>query len=230
MNYQDTIDYWNEVFSNVQEYDIAKPISFEQIENALKWLCKDSTSILDFGCGHGKILFRCLGLGVKKIYGIDISSAAISFAKKIKMKYNLDNCQFMCGSFNELYDFSDCQFDAVILFNIIDNLIPSDGLKVLKHIHRLTKGESKILIKLNDYIPENEISNSQVFNLKEKSFYKEKSGLFSWNLSNQDFKKIISPYFKIINYEEVDFKRHDVKNRIYYLTKVATSHGEKGEN
>lgn len=134
----------------------------------------------------------------------------------------------MCGSFNELYDFSDCQFDAVILFNIIDNLIPSDGLKVLKHIHRLTKGESKILIKLNDYIPENEINNSQVFHLKEKSFYKEKSGLFSWNLSNQDLKKIISPYFKIINYEEVDFKRHDVKNRIYYLTKVETSHGEKG--
>lgn len=88
MNYQDTIDYWNEVFSNVQEYDLAKPISFEQIENALKWLCKDSTSILDFGCGHGKILFRCLGLGVKKVYGIDISSAAISFAKKLKRSIN----------------------------------------------------------------------------------------------------------------------------------------------
>lgn len=223
MDYQDIIDYWNALFSNIKDYEITKPIPYAQIENALRWLCEDSTSILDFGCGNGKILFRCLNLGVKNICGIDISKTAIDIAKKTIAKYNLNNGQFIYGSIKELDSFSESQFDGVILFNIIDNLIPGDGFKVIKQVHKLTKVKSKILIKLNEYIPEEQIKNNPDLFLIDKNFYKEKSGLFLWNLSDHDLEKIVSPYFAITNYEEVEFENNCVKNRIFYLIRKSNT-------
>ncbi|AZR73976.1 hypothetical protein BBF96_11595 [Anoxybacter fermentans] len=90
--------------------------------------------MIDFDCGHGKILFRCLELGIRSIVGIDISPMAIVLAKKLAVENGVENkSEFWCGDSSILSRINDQSFDAGILFNIIDNLMPEDGLKVLKY-------------------------------------------------------------------------------------------------
>ncbi|WP_200773616.1 hypothetical protein [Tepidimicrobium xylanilyticum] len=46
----------------------------------------------------------------------------------------------------------------VVLSNIIDNLIPSDAVKALKEIKRILKVNSKVLLKLNPFLTDNQIN------------------------------------------------------------------------
>ncbi|HLR35813.1 MAG TPA: class I SAM-dependent methyltransferase [Tissierellales bacterium] len=110
--------------------------------------------MLDFGCGNGVLLFKCALRGTENHRGIDISKEAIKVAKEIQKGSKTGNFAFTRGEVKSLETIPNSSYGAIVLSNIIDNLIPSDAIKVLVEIKRILKGESKILIKLNHFLTE----------------------------------------------------------------------------
>ena len=223
-NYESTIKFWDERFgkslSTNKRYDPQKPIPIVEIEEGLKWLIKEADSINDFGCGIGTLLFRSLFLGTKKAIGIDISPKAIELANHTSKLNKMDNkTDFKVGGIELLKKIGKNSIDAGVLFNTIDNILPEDAILVLKEMNRILKKNGKLLIKLNDAIPKNELEENDYYQLISEDFYKEKSGLYFWNLSDTKFKEIIFPYFKIVKYIYVPVPKTDNKNRLYYLEK-----------
>jgi len=220
LNYKETEKYWDNVFEEEKMYDPFTKLPYVKIEKAVQWLCLNSNSILDFGCGTGRVLSRCFDYGIDSIYGIDLSANAIKLARKIMEKHNLkENSNYICGDIESLHKINDNQYDGVILFNIIDNLKPEDGIKVIEEIHRILKTNGKVILKLNPYLSRQELDNKE-FEKIATEFYKESSGLFLWNISNDLFIEVITPYFNIFKKDIIEFKEHNMTNRLYYLKKA----------
>ncbi|MBN2384244.1 class I SAM-dependent methyltransferase [bacterium] len=224
-NYKTTIAYWEQKFgerlSTNKRYDAQEQLSYPEIEEGLKWLTQDAFSIIDFGSGTGSILLRCVFFGIQKAIGIDISHKAIELAKQTSKQNKMDTkTSFIVGSVESLEKFEDDSLDAGILFNLIDNILPDDAIFVLKEMNRILKNGGKLLIKLNECSPTDEFEENDYFHLISDDFYKEKSGLYFWNLSEKKFKEIISPYFDIVKFIEVPLHNTNHVNRLYYLKKI----------
>lgn len=215
--YQKIRDYWDKVFEKIDEFDPSAEIPQERIETALKWLCADCDRIIDFGCGTGKVLARCLRYGSKEVWGIDLSDRAVLLAQQVMKKYNLDSkCNFVCGDYTYLKSFKDNFFSGAVLFNIVDNLLPEDGKKLLKEVHRVLKPNGRVMLKLNPYLNPDDLADNS-YRLISEDFYQGESGLYLWNISNELLKELIRPYFLIDDYEEINYEGYGLINRMFYL-------------
>lgn len=78
INYDKIIEYWDKVFRETKKSPIkTASVGPNDLDNALDWLCQNSSSILDFGCGNGVMLFKCCLRGTNNHRGIDISEEGI---------------------------------------------------------------------------------------------------------------------------------------------------------
>ena len=218
-DYRGTVSYWDKVFKEASlKLDIDKPLSFAEIEKGLHWVCRDSKNIMDFGCGSGKVLFRCLGLGAEKVLGIDISPNAVSIAERIVTNNGLTgSAEFAEGSLSILKGISDQSYDAAILFNVVDNMIPEDARELISEMKRIVRPKGKIFMKLNDYYPDSFFRDNRGYEMVGSDFYHEKSGLFLWNLSEKAVEELVGPQFEIEWSSRIEFKEYKIWNRIYYL-------------
>ncbi|WP_352418093.1 class I SAM-dependent methyltransferase [Proteiniborus sp.] len=215
--YDDTIKYWDNVFSQYTEYNPTHKIQVQEIEDGVTWLVENSKSTIDFGCGGGRVMLRCLDKGMEYVYGIDLCNNAIEIAKKVIEKCNYEEkAKVVCDGLEKLYDIADNSYESAILFNIIDNLIPKDSIELIKNIHRIVKPNGKILLKLNPYITKQKREEYKFVEISHE-FYKENSGLYLWNLTNEMAEKNFEPFFIIEKYEEIEFKQYNMINRMYYL-------------
>ncbi|MFO7791395.1 MAG: class I SAM-dependent methyltransferase [Candidatus Saliniplasma sp.] len=215
--YDETIEFWDEVFQDEVDFDKNQPISVEEVEDGLKWLAEGSNSLIDFGCGNGKLLLRCLMLESERVVGIDISPEAVSTAKRLSDESGLkDKANFIVGGIPTLSDFEENEFDGGIISNVLDNLLPDDGRRLLKEYKRIIKPGGKILLKLNDHIEPETLEGWGAEEISD-GFYKEETGLYFWNLTDDDVEKLLSQRFKIRKEVRVEFKEHDQFNRLYYL-------------
>jgi SAM-dependent methyltransferase len=216
-DYEETRKYWDKVFADYRIDDPMQPIPHEDIELALRWLCDSSRSVIDFGCGAGRILFRCLSLGVEKVTGIDISPNAISVANNVVVAHGLQaRCEFSCDDISSLLDISG-KFDAGILFNIIDNVSPMDGVMVLEQLRRILRPHGKLLLKLDDYLSPDVLTSELGAQPLSRDFYKEKSGIYIWNLTDRSAEEMISKHFALERYSRIEHKEFKQFNRLYYL-------------
>lgn len=215
--YENTKLYWNKVFTNVTTTDPTMPINNLSLEKSIKWISEDSRNLLDFGCGSGKMLLRSIFYGVGQVLGIDISQEAIICANKSVEEYEIsEKAVFTTGGIELLKEINSKSYDGAVLFNIIDNLIPKDSILVLEEIQRIVKESGKILIKFNPYI-EKKLREENNFEELNEEFYKEKTGLYLWNLSNDKIKEILQQYFNIEQEIIVEFPEYNQINRLYYL-------------
>ncbi|MFW5927904.1 MAG: class I SAM-dependent methyltransferase [Thermoplasmatota archaeon] len=216
--YKETEQFWNDVFSEEKNgRDLNQSLSVEDIEEGIKWLSEGSGSIIDFGCGNGVVLLRAGYLCDSDLVGVDISEKAVDSAEEIAEYNGLDDrSKFIRGGVSKLSQFEENEFDAGILSNIVDNLLPEDARKLLSEYHRIIQPDGRILLKLNDYIdPEQleEWGSEKIYD----DFYKEETGLYFWNLADKDVDDLLSEYFIIEKKIDVEFKEHDQVNRMYYL-------------
>lgn len=215
--YQCTRKYWNEIFSNVSEYDVTSAIEVPEIEAAINWITDGNETILDYGCGRGRMLFRCIANGVKKGYGIDISDKSIGFCTDIANKNNLNGkLNFILGSIESLESINENSVDGVILGNILDNLIPEDSLNLLNEVRRILKPKGKILLIMNPYLAKKDLKE---FHFKEiqNEFYEDENGVFFWNLSDGRIEDIIMELFSVERSFSIYMGQQEVQRRVYFL-------------
>ena len=223
LTYERNINYWNDVFSKADINSItSKSIGHDDLDKALDWLCEDSDSILDFGCGSGAWLFKCHLRGTKFHRGIDISKEGIEVARKIQKESEKENFTFTVGGVETLESIPENSFDGVILSNIIDNLIPSDTIKALAEVKRILKIDGKVLIKLNPFLTDEQIKEWDI-KIIEKNFLDD--GLFLWNQTTEEWTKLLKSYFSIVKYKDIYYPEHEQYNRLFLLC-----NDKKGEN
>lgn len=121
-----------------------------------------NSKILDVGCGKGFLLREIKKLiPTAKIFGIDVSSYALKYAKKIDGK-------FLKLSAQSKYPFKKNFFDLVISINTLHNLEYFDLEKALREIERVGK---KKYIVAESYRNDSELFNLQCWALTCKSFF-----------------------------------------------------------
>ena len=213
--YNRIAEYWDRVFSKTDIRPItSKSVGHDDLDRSLDWLCEDSNSILDFGCGNGVLLFKCCLRGTKNHRGIDISEEGIKVARKIQKDSEIGNFTFTVGGVEVLESVISDSFDGVILSNIIDNLIPSDAIKVLEEVKRILKIDGKVLIKLNPYLTDEQIKEWDI-KIIERDLLDD--GLYLWNLPTEDWTKLLEKYFSIVEYKDIYYPQHEQYNRLFLL-------------
>lgn len=213
-NYERVLKYWNGVFSSEDAPPVTSPgIGNGALDKALDWLCKGAGTVLDFGCGNGACLYKCCLRGTSRHIGIDLSDAAINAARR-RMGCREGAFDFSVGGVSELERIPSKSVDALLLFNIVDNLIPEDSIKLLENVSRIVSSGAKALIKLNPFITKEQI---ELWDIKELEDGLLDDGLFLWNQTTEDWKRLFENYFIIKGYEDVYYPEHDQYNRLFRL-------------
>tara|TARA_Y100000996_G_scaffold415292_1_gene409204 strand:+ start:10350 stop:11084 length:735 start_codon:yes stop_codon:yes gene_type:complete len=170
-NYDDWAEIYDEIYSEYKD-----DLHFYQN------ISSDSESILEIGCGTGRISIPLAQSG-KKVHGIDISPKMIEIAQT-KTNNTLTNLSFQVMDMREL-NFKQ-QFDTILIpFNGFQSLLNvSDQIKCLKNIRKLCHKKTKIIFDV--FFPDKEI-----FEQKSSNFYlvsqKTQKSLEVWHKTNFDF-------------------------------------------
>ena len=97
--------------------------------------------VLDLGCGSGNLVYELARLG-NRVAGLDLNRKAVLFSK--------DRChglraQFAVGDGVEL-PFSDQQFDATVIMEVIEHLSEQAAKHVLRELRRVTRPGGWLLV------------------------------------------------------------------------------------
>ena len=216
ITYDRNKNYWDEVFKKVNgQKALTKSLGHDDLDDALDWLCEGSSTILDFGCGNGVWLSKCILRGTKEHIGIDISHEGIRVANEIFQAIGEGSFTFAVGGVEALQTVSDNSADGVVLSNIIDNLIPADAIKALEEIKRILKPRGKLLVKLNPFITDKQIEEWKI-KVIEGNFLDD--GLFLWNQTTEEWEGLFDNYFDIKSYKDIYYPEHQQYNRLFLLS------------
>lgn len=129
-----------------------------------KYKLDNKSSILDFGCGKGYLLYEIHKICNCKIWGIDISSYAIKNAK-LEIRDYLQE-----ATHRDLVKFSDHEFDLFISNMTLHNLSLSELSETIVQISRISKNS---LLTFESYRDDQELFNLQCWALTCKTFFSE---------------------------------------------------------
>ena len=217
--YNDTIAFWDNIFTKQKAKKHIESLKIHKdLEDAICWLSNESKTILDYGCGSGTMLFKCANYeNVCMCVGIDISQKAVELGRETALLNNLEGkVEFSCGGIMSLEKIEENSFDSAILSNIIDNVIPSDTISIIRNISRIVIPNGKILIKLNPYLKQEQLDEYGL-KLITNNLYLENEGTYLRNLSTSQWEEIIKQFFIIKEYKEIFFEEFRQYNRIFLL-------------
>ena len=206
---------WDGIFAAEKAHiPRCKDTGITALDEALDWLCEGSRSVIDFGCGNGIMLMLCALRGTWLHTGIDFSPVGIRRAQESARKMDHGEFRFIEGGVESLEDIADGSHDAAILSNIVDNLLPSDGLTVLAQIRRIVRPGGKVLVKLNPYLSSDQIRE---WNIRVIDGDLLDDGLLLWNLPTEKWAALLRERFIIEGCTEAYCAEHGQINRIFLL-------------
>lgn len=217
--YDEAAAFWDNVFGKAPVTVPACSASgYAAIDSALEWLCRDSNTVLDFGCGSGTLLLLCSLYGVGRNIGIDISKQAVLSAQKRASQMKSGSFDFICGGVDELAHISSRSADGVILSNIIDNLYPADAERLIREVKRILTENGKVFVKLNPHLTRQDI---EAFGAKVLFDNVLNDGLILWNNTTEQWRVFFERYFTVFGQYDIYFEEHDQYNRVFLLTNKA---------
>lgn len=213
--YSDCAKYWDSIFTKgTTDAPETGKLGIEALDRAIEWLAENTTSVVDFGCGNGSLLFQCAYAGTKTHIGIDLSQVAISKARERADKMQTGEFNFLAGGIEALENLEPDSADAFILSNILDNLYPKDAELLLAEMNRILKKGGKGLIKLNPFVTEEQIAEWNIKIIQDNVL---DDGLILLNNTTEQWEEIIAAHFKIIKYTEIEYPKQQQINRVFLV-------------
>jgi GT2 family glycosyltransferase/ubiquinone/menaquinone biosynthesis C-methylase UbiE len=122
--------------------------------------------VLDSACGEG-YGSDIISESAKEVYGIDISTEAITEAKK---KYKKGNIRFIESNITDM-PFSDDKFDIIVSYETIEHVDEASQLLFMKEVKRVLKSDGTLIISTpNKSVYSDKYNYHNEFHIKE--FYK----------------------------------------------------------
>ncbi len=116
----------------------------DRMFSIIKKLLPEESSVLDVGCGTGRLSFQLAG-HCKKIVGVDLSSKNIGIAKKKLNKMNHSNLSFIHSNGSTFT--GDTPFDYAILTYVIHEMPEQERIQLLSQLKANVKN-----IIIGDYL------------------------------------------------------------------------------
>lgn len=174
-------------------------------DQILKTHLKESDVVMDFGCGPG-FVSKALSPNVSQVYGIDISTGALSCARILN---SADNIEYIVGDNADLPAIPDGSIDAVVSIAMAQHVTNEILDAILKTCHKKLKPGGKLIfhVQLNDDTWRTEDEWKGDASLKGKLKYRY--GLHCFGRSDETYREI--------------FKRHGFSNiEMIDLSKITT--------
>jgi len=105
-------------------------------------LLKNKEKVLDAGCGPGRDIKILYELGIKEVYGIDLSKNMLNIAKEYESRG-----KYFVMDIRKL-DFDDEFFDGIICIGVLVHLNKEDFIRSLKELYRVLKKEGILLLSV----------------------------------------------------------------------------------
>ena len=108
----------------------------------------DGKTILDYGCGWGRLL-RIMNYFTdsKKVYGLDVMQSSLDEC----IKSNIPNQVALCDKSPEELPFNGVQFDLVFSFSIFTHIPKDVALAILKSVHRRISKNGVFILTIRHY-------------------------------------------------------------------------------
>jgi SAM-dependent methyltransferase len=151
--------YWDSV---AEEKDFPLPLQMEEFE---KVVSREMT-ILDIGCGYGRILNELHDAGFEHLSGVDFSQGMIARGRRLHPHLDLRKND------GHTLPFEDASFDAVILIAVLTCIAESERQRrLMAEIERIL-GKGGILY-IDDYL-----LNTDERNIERYNDVKDKYGVY----------------------------------------------------
>jgi len=196
-------------------YEIASPRINQYLEAEIQYVndrIQSSDTVLELGCGYGRVLKR-LADKVNKIIGIDIAEASLKYAEEYLIGKSNVELHFMTA---RSIKFNDETFDAVVGIQNAVSALKIEPKLLLQESMRVTKDGGKVFLSsYSEKIWEERLSwfiqQSDEGLLGEIDHNKTKNGTIVCNngfksttYSESDFKKLVRELKLDATIEEVD--------------------------
>lgn len=212
---------WNDVYSQCRPVDLrAFNLTVEPgFDEVLKEFGEKTSRVLDFGCGTGDIMFQYMQyFPEKRGVGIDEAEEGIAFAKETARLSRYDRLHFFTGNSGMLDEFTEGEFDGIILSNVLDVMPEQAARVVLKRLDRVLAPGGYWFIKLNPFYTPKEIEE---FDYKQKAphLYEEDGILRLHQETTKHWKRIFEKYGSIERYMEFIYPWQERLNRLFLVKK-----------
>ena len=118
-------EYWNTAGS---QKSFAHPLNLRRVR---QWVSDEGT-ILDYGCGYGRILGELLKEGYEHLIGLDFSPSMIAAARAQHPEIMFEVVE------SSTIPMPDASVDGVLLFSVLTCIPTDEGQRaLLKEIHRV---------------------------------------------------------------------------------------------
>lgn len=118
----------------------------DKLFKLIKNLIEPGTTVIDIGCGTGRLPFY-LSMHCSKVIGIDFSSKNIKLANLRKEKKQIRNVEFFHGDALKFQNPGNGKFDYAVITYVLHEMPPGERIKMLKKMKQLA---NKIII--GDYV------------------------------------------------------------------------------
>jgi SAM-dependent methyltransferase len=132
-------DFYREYYEKLHSVERKlTPKEESRIKNTIAFIPEDVESLLEVGCGDGRIVNRLKGK-YEEICGLDISNKALDYVETPKVQGTLENLPF-----------ADNSFDIVICCEVLEHLPYSVYKKAVKEMERVSKKYILISVPNNE--------------------------------------------------------------------------------
>ncbi|WP_028972509.1 class I SAM-dependent methyltransferase [Spirochaeta cellobiosiphila] len=154
---------------------------------------EENMNFIDLGCCLN-LMFNNYDEWASNYYGVDISSNTIQLLNEYIMKKQLSIGSLFCGSIHET-PYEDSFFEIATCIGILEYFEKDFVQKAIIEAHRILKPEGKFVLDIPNL-------DSSIFGItKQIEEYLGRPDRF--DISENDFKKMIENYFEITKTEEV---------------------------
>lgn len=149
-----TAKFWNKLLSDPTNLEAQDGMTKDRIRTVFRFLPRTARKVLDIGAGHGfveELLSRNKNI---KIFGNDISIAAV---KALKSKFT---GEFLKESVYSM-KYRKKSFDAIFMLEVLEHISPSKVFDVLRKIREMLREKGSFILS----VPTNEGLDNKKDNL-----------------------------------------------------------------
>lgn len=129
---------------------------FGYMDIVLRQLPPAPASVLDAGCGDGRISFEMIQKGYQ-VTGLDILPISVVYAQAFSPSGNFHQADLR-NKLTSIKGIKKEQFEAILCVEVYEHLPPDDCLKTLKNLFEVLKLDGKLILTVPSfYLPKSQL-------------------------------------------------------------------------